>query len=70
MAKLKSSLGKFFGSHGDLVNRYGISVRNRHVRFVAVTTLALPLMIYHRIFDMSNMTSATSGTWTAFDHDF
>ena len=40
-------------------------------KFVAVTTLSfLPLMIYHRIFDMSDMTSAISGAWTAFDHGF
>ena len=71
MAKLKSSLGKFFGSHGDLVNRYGISVRNRQIcQICRCNNLVLASYDLSPFFDMSNMTSATSRTWTAFDHGF
>jgi len=40
LAKLLSSLRKFYGRHHDLVSRYGISVTNDHgyVPFVAITT--------------------------------
>jgi hypothetical protein len=47
LAKLKSSLGKFYGRHHDLVDRYGISVSQMTTDMFHLSyTLPGPLLIH------------------------
>ena len=59
VAKLNSSLRKFYSRHYGLVNHYRISVRNDHeyVLFVVIT-IRSSFKTYRRVFNMSNTTVA------------
>ena len=58
MAKMKSSLGKVYGHHHDLVNRYGIAVLQMNTNMLYV------VHDYHRVGSKSNMMGAIYGTGT------
>ena len=69
MVKLKSSLRKLYGSHHDLVDRYGISVSQITTNMFVCrkhNPVLSSLMTYHRVYSKSNMTGAISGAGTAY----
>ena len=77
VVKLKSSLRKFYSSHGDLVNRYGISVSQMATAmllFCNQNIVPSKSMTCHRHFYKTNRTGAcTSRVGIAYlsgSHDF
>ena len=69
LVRMKSSLGKFYGHHHDLVNHYRISVSQMTTicptccKHFAVCVLP-SFMSYHLVCNQSNTTGATSGAGT------
>ena len=65
LAKLKSSLRKFYGRHPDLDDRCGISVSQ-----ITTDTFHFPVFYsfttYYRVCSQINTTGATSGAGTAY----
>jgi hypothetical protein len=69
LVKLKKSLGKFYGRHHDLVDRYGICcVTNGHVYvpLVVNTSLSFPHSWLLTGLIVTRLTRATSGAGTSY----
>jgi hypothetical protein len=63
VAKMKSSLGKLYGHHHDLVNRYEIDVLQM------TTNMLFAVHDYHRVGSKSNTIGAIYGTGTAYPRE-
>ena len=74
--RLKSSLGKFDGSHDDLVNCYRTSVSQMTTNMFYLCNhnpVLSSFMTYHRVSNKSNMMCGNSGAGTAYPsgaHEF
>jgi hypothetical protein len=70
LVKLKSWLRKFYGRHHDLVDCYGISVRNYHGGYVPLVvshfSVLSSFMTYYWVCNSINTTGVINGAGTAY----